>query len=308
MKKIIALTLAALMLILSLSSCVPDAEPSTDDTTNQDQSTEDNSQNDNSETPSPAEGELLSNDSELVLALVDHLDHFLAEGHIGDSSIWYKIEMIKRGMQPLLLDFTSSEPYYVCGFHNMEHDAEYAFCCAEKYTWVKYDSLDKIPEEYNGEGLFVSFQINKATYVKDLLSGKENEIDFEHFQLYRIPHGNGEILSSDFEKIFIYLNDSDKSTIYYSTDVYDNVMRIIPCINLDENYYIRYWLYLENLDGSHTDIDYDYLAVNFGKYYDDMMSIMITDKYSVTNDNGAVIHYGIIDVDDLAEKILGGEE
>ena len=284
MNKIISVILLLSLLLVFFTGCsVPD--------NNDDEIPEENPQT-----------ELQSTD-ELILALIKYLDERLMSASAIPTSTAKKINRIKNGEQPLHVAFNPSDCYFVCGYYNGEHKNEvHHYCCKEEYTWLKFESADEIIEQYKDNGFVVAFQINKASFVTDILS-EDNEVpNFEHFQPYTPVFENGlnTEVSLVFDETFIYLNSSDKSNVYYYEGALNNVWVTLPCIYLDGKYYFKKELYTihHNGENSGSDIVYD-----FGEYYDALVDVMDTERYRVTHENGRVDYYGLIKIQDLAKCI-----
>lgn len=78
-------------------------------------------------------------------------------------------------------------------------------------------------------------------------------------------------------------------------------MVTIPCILLDNKYYITRVTYSIHANGNK---DEGYLKGDFGTYYDALMGIMDTTKYSVTATQGRTDYYGLIEINDFVDHIL----
>ncbi len=94
--------------------------------------------------------EFQDEDSDLLLALINYLRWEKVHIEVGVTSTELKINDIKDGKQPLLVDFDSFDYYFVCCYYTPPHDLEIMdYCCAEKYTWVKFERESEIREYYN---------------------------------------------------------------------------------------------------------------------------------------------------------------
>ena len=71
-------------------------------------------------------------------------------------------------------------------------------------------------------------------------------------------------------------------------------------MELDGEYYISVWTHTVRENG---DVTYSNLEAAFEKYYDSLMSIMQTDKYSVTHSNG-ITYYGLFDIEEFVDAVL----
>ena len=237
----------------------------------------------------------ISSDDMLIVNLIAYLRQLIADYDLPSITTADKINKIKNGAQPLLIDFTASEPYFVCAYYNSISNFEFsAFCCAEEYTWVRINNLDEIPEKYNNQDLFLIFQIDEATTVKNILSEGLEPDTVLHYHLYRLPQGI--IIPPDYERMFIYLNSSDESCLYYTTDMYYHKLRTLRCVNIDGEYYLNYELYRTHGD-TRKDADH---SLDFDIYYDDLMNLMIPNRYSIQKDNNTTVYYGVIEIESFA--------
>ena len=284
MKKVIWLTLLSFLLLVDLSGCSI-------------------SHNNAKETTQEAETEtkevsptMLQDSDEHVLALIKYLQELRADHDMPDTSIAIKINEVKNGKQALHVDFSSSDSYFVCAYYDDTHsDERTEYCCASEYTWVKFESESEISEQYNDNRFIVAFQVNVASFVTDIISQSESMHDMRHFQTY-VPvfdHGVNIAAPLAFDRTFIYLNSSEKSTIYHTTSAYDNSWVTIPCVLRDEQYYVTVELYIVYSDGERFDRN---LNAEFREYYDALRSIMDTETYHATNDRGNTVFYGVIEI------------
>lgn len=242
-------------------------------------------------------GTKLSSDDELVIALTEYMDERFTEHDMPDASTHIKLDKIDSGVQPLHLDFKESSPYFVCAYHNGTHEQEALdYCCKDEYTWVKYENANEIRESYGDLTFIAAFQINAASTVRDIASTESSVPAVEHFKVYETAFevSVNTNTAQEFDETYVYLNETDKETVYHSTLSYDKELCTIPCIYLDEHYYVTTLLYSEYPDGERTDAD---TAVDFGKYYGVLSELMITDKYSVTDGNGVCNYYGLVEID-----------
>ena len=245
----------------------------------------------------------LQKDDDLVLALIAYLQDIFVSHDMLPTSTAIKIDEIKNGKQALHVGFNKSSYYFVCAYYDNAHEYETIdYCCATNYTWVKFESANDISKRYEDGQFVVAFQVNKASFVTDITSKDANVPNMEHFQLYTPTFNNGINTNSPLvlDKTFVYLNSSDKSNVYHSTSAYDNAWITIPCIYLDEQYYIIKELYTVYPDGSRSDGN---IISDFGKYYDTLVNIMDTTGYSVIDEKGRTNFYGLIKIDDFANCI-----
>ena len=210
--------------------------------------------------------------------------------------------------------FDPSNYYFVCGYYNSPSEyGDVGYQKSKEYTWVGYERESEIQEYYDDMRWAVVFQINKALTITDILSNEATVPNMEHFQIYEPTFENGKNVGAhvDFNETFIYLNypncylnsfSQNTSTMYYSTSIYYHSMNTIPCINLDGEYYLRFYLYTIYTDG-HRGEEESYVNA-FGEYYDVLTAIMEKDKYSITKENGRTSFYGVISFDDFVNAVV----
>lgn len=241
---------------------------------------------------------------ELIDALVEYLQGLGVEYEIPSTALSDKIDKIKHGHQPLLVDFDPTRFYFVCGYYDViTEDELFKYRNADDFTWVRFKNTNEIKDTYEGKKCIVAFQINKALLVWDIASQKAILPRVEHFQMYDPIFENGINTNTHivFEKEFIYLNPSNAERIYHSTSAFTHQVVTIPCILLDNEYYITRVTLSIHSNGNTSEGN---LKGDFGTYYDALMSIMNTTKYSVTNEQGRTDYYGLIDIDDFVNHIL----
>lgn len=241
---------------------------------------------------------------ELIDSLVDYLQGLHLQYEIHDTSLSIKIDKIKKGHQPLLVDFDPTDFYFVCGYYNViTEDELFKYRNADDFTWVRFENANEIKEIHDDKNIVVAFQINKALFVRDIASKKAIIPRVEHFQMYEpifeecVNTGTHIV----FEEEFIYLNPSNAERVYHSTSAYFNALVTIPCINYEDVYYISHLIYVVHINGEKSDVN---LFVQFGKYYDALMSVMESAKHSTINTTGGTNYYGLITIDDFVNHIL----
>ena len=329
MKKLIFALLIGSLLLLSLCACnqsnnnesttpesttesvSPDTtspEGTTSASTPDETTTPDNNQDDQPQ----AEGEL-DKSSDLIVTLVGYLNEYWVDFDMLSKSLANKIDDIKNGKQPLHVAFDAENYYYVCGYYNGSHEREHReWCCADEYTWVKYDTETEIQESYNGMKCVVVFQMNKAKTVTNILSNESKAPDMEHFQIFAPTFASGANTATAiaFEDEFIFLNDEDKDTVYHCSRAYKHELVTMSSICMGGQYYVLHFLegvlpgeefnLQEFLGGEST-------TYEFGDYYDAIMSVMDTEKYRVTKENGKVTYYGVISFEDFVNYVILGK-
>lgn len=239
---------------------------------------------------------------ELIDALVEYLQGLGVEYELPDTSLSIKIDNIKKGQRPLLVDFDPTNFYFVCGYYDgITENGPLKYGNSNEYTWVRFESADEIQENHEDKKFIVAFQINKALLVRDIASPQAIIPRIEHFQMYEPIFENGVNTNTHivFEKEFIYLNPSNAERIYHSTSLFNHQVVTIPCINYDE-YYISHFMYSIHINGEKDEMN---LRGVFDQYYDSLMSVIQPTKYSITRSSGITDYYGLITIDDFV-KIL----
>ena len=244
--------------------------------------------------------ELQSQDP-LVGALVEYLQSLNWDYELPPDSTAIRIDKIKNGSQPLHIRFEPAASYFVGAYYDAPHESETGdYCCADKYTWVKFENAHDISETYKDKEFIVAFQMNKSSFVTNLLNKEAAVPKVEHFRRFTPDFQEGFNIADPlpFDETFIYLNGSTSDeTIYYSMDLYYHILVTFPCTTVNNRYYIV--AYLDSLypDGSYLDRD-------FGAYRDILTSHMR--KCSITslvNEQERTYFYGLIPIEDLADCI-----
>ena len=187
------------------------------------------------------------------------------------------------------------------------------YMSCDEYTWVGYKSETEIKEYYNDMKWAVVFQINKALTITDIVSSENNVPAMEHFQIYTPTFENGVNIATPvvFDETFIYLNypncylnrsSQNTSTMYYCKSIYYHPMNTIPCVCLDGEYYLSFYLYTVYSDGIRGE-ENNY-AYSFGMYYDTLMDIMEKEKYHTIDEYERTSFYGTISFDDFLNGVL----
>ena len=244
---------------------------------------------------------------DLIESMVDYLEEWRdlvsidSLLHLFAYKIYY---IVDQNRNPFHVKLDSLDFYYACGYAAL--DAEHAerekkfYCCLEDYTWVRFENEADIPETYNMEQLVVVFQINKAAVCQNILQDAWDGSTMEHYQLYTPKFENGKNVAPAIELVdeFIFLSDSQQLNQYCGTGHAFFKYVTIPCIELDGKCYLPQRIYSIDLYGQRHEAD---LRYQFGMYYDDLMEIMITDRYSVTQENGTVAYYGLFELGEFAD-------
>jgi len=307
MNKIISFVLLCALLIMCFSGCAISNGANGDETPNKENSPTENEGKDN--TPVIIEGEL-DKSSDLVATLIKYLEHMHAENYLPETSIGTKIDKIKNEEQALHVAFNKSEYYFVCAYYNDGHNYEAKnYCCVTDYAWVKFNDADEIREKYNDFNFIVGFQVNKASSVTDIVNKDAPVPSIEHFQVYG-PNFNDGSNTNDaiaFDDSFIYLNSTDDKTVYHSISSYYHILKAIPCISIDGQYYVIL-LSQRGHNFNAVDLNSNHIHIEFGKYYDALISKLERHR-EISLIDGLATCYWIIGVDNFASCISNyGEE
>ncbi len=320
MKKFVSLILLCSLVLVCASACmVPSNDGGETTVGNNEETTAENTEETTFEcveettvkdddtyetTQGSNEGEFVE-DSDLIYELGHFLEYtFHMETDPAIRTVAMRINEIKHGTQPLLVAFDSSSYYFVCAYYHSNTHEERGYCCSAEYTtWVKYENASDIQNYYNGEKIAVAFQINRASLVTDILSDEASVPEAEHFRIYVPSFTNGfNTKEADaFEEIFIYLNPSDKSNIYYCIDVDYNEFNTFQCVDVDGTLYIPIRLHTTYANGNSSDKD---LYEELGEYYDVIMSFLEKNDPYIVVENGTTRTYGLISVDDFVDNVI----
>ena len=256
--------------------------------------------------------ELTNEDSDLISTLVDYLKKKLVHYDFVGLSLEEKINEIKNGeVQPLLIDVDPNNYYFVCCYYDSDRVDEWSigYRNALEYTWVKYESENSIKEKYNDKNLIYAFQLNKSLIAKNILSGDE-DTKMDYFTTLSVEFVDGANVNpaNVVSKTFIYLCKSIDNTIYYSYSIKGSSVDRIHCIKLDNQYYYTEMIGFTDPQIGYTDyLENESFMYNLGEYYDYMIKIMITDKYSKTfSENGVyyIEHYGLFEINELVDEVI----
>lgn len=309
MKKLILLILVGSLLLITATSCLQNdkTEQTTPNNTTKDTMPSQNNQNNS---PDVNLGELLDKTSKLVVTLIDYLEEYRIQVELPPLSLSNQINQIKNGSKPLHTVFDSSDYYYVCGYYTSPHELEYVdYCCPEEYTWVKYEDESQIQEYSDEMKCIVTFQINNASTITDLLSNETSVSNVQHFQIYTPIFENGVNTETAliFDETFIYLCDTNENILYHCINTYYHELITIPCARFDNQYYVS--IYLDTIGSGEIfilekSLSKDAIIYNFGEYYDSIVSVMDTEKYRITNEQGYTHCYGLILLSDFINNIV----
>lgn len=296
MNKIISIVLLCSLLLMCLSSCAyvdkifgnKDNEPENLETPNQD-----DPQNEDGK---PVE---LQATDERVVELLEYIEElsWSCQGSV-PYKFSSKVDCVKNGGQALLVNYQSSETYFICGYYTEDYEPIFHWD-APKYTWVKFENENEITETYNNLILAIAFQFNVANAVTDIVTRDAEVPNVEFYQEYT-PIFN-EALNTNtaiaFDRIFLHPisnENSKKDSIYYSA--FESEYYSLSLLYFNYQYYIIEYHYTSKSDGTNTA---GYLAEEFGEYYDALSKVMITNEYCRVNENGDASFYVLIKFEDF---------
>ena len=260
MKKIISFILICSMLLALLTGCsyfdktgeggneVGDVEVGNNN------GEKDNVTSGETEESTKAKGTPLDKESDVIESIINYIRNYYSDHDMPSNSLEWKLERIENEVwRPLEVTFDTFDYYFVCGYDNDSSD-RYFFNRAEKCNWYKFDSVDEIPEYYNGEKCAYVFQFNKASSIINLLDGQSDVPKMEHFLWYQPEFKDGYNAKSPiaYGETIIYLCYTDylnystfsgikiwnEGTIYYSTSSYDYRWVTIPTVDIYGERYI----------------------------------------------------------------------
>ena len=279
MKKIISAILLSSLLLISLTGC---------------------------NTEAPEKGEVIDSENWMILDLIHYLQGLQVDREMVPPTLRLKLHLIKGdGYSTWHVGYTSSNYYFVCAYYNSEHESteKHAYCCADKYTWLKFDNESEITEYYNDQKLFVAFQLNRPLFVN---TAKKRVPNIEHFQRYEAEFKDGVNVKEAIvleDTSYIFLTSSDRENIYHSKHMFDHEHSTIPCIYDDGQFYVRLDLPRQK-DGS---LDTEDISYDFGDHYDRIMCVIeaFGRETSVVHDNGVKSNYAEIPLDIFRNEVLG---
>ena len=150
--------------------------------------------------------------------------------------------------------------------------------------------------------LVVAFQINKAKFVRDIVNRSADTIEMEYYSEYSPEFVDGVNVADEIycDQTYIYIKSTDWLFGDYLLDIcddkyYNNIGKW-PCVKYKGAYYIKQVTKV----GYQSEND---LTREFGEYYEELMEIMIVDKY--TEQVGQkTYYYGLFNINKFARKIL----
>ena len=244
-------------------------------------------------------------DGERDQVIIKMLSQFLDRKHsssgvdVRSKTVEGRIDSVKNDKQALHVAVDPKNYYFVAVYHDPvhEHTDDYGCCRPYNYTWVKFFDKEDITEYYDDLEFVAAFQINRAKFVKDIINKKSDTIEIEHYSTY-LPEFKSGVNVADAlyrDETYICFDSGNFSETYYltSTEKYYHKVNKWPCTKYKGKYYIKQEMQI----GYQNPID---LKPEFGKYYDDLMEIMITDKYTEEID-GKTYYYGLFDIKEFTK-------
>lgn len=232
---------------------------------------------------------------------------------IYDFSFENKLDFFRTGIhndvngyspQPLHAQFDPENYYFVCGYYNATHEQAYkecdTYCCSSEYLWVRFETPEDIPDFYNGEPFVVAFQINKTAFCQDMLPLDREIPALEYFQLFTPLFADGLNVEKPipFNEHFVYLKWKKGKTVYYGCGGMQNHENVtIYCVELDGICYLPI-----KMDSDGT------IEEETGKYNEALKHIALMGKYSANDDNGNLIHYALVKIDDVVNILMNWKE
>ena len=239
-------------------------------------------------------------DSELIISLSKYLKDFFIEYEIPAFNFGQKLDMCKSDIDPVLADF-GSECYYVVAYYSADDGHLEDFCCVDNYTWIGFQKAEDIQRTWNDNDFAAAFQINPTEYSIDLKT-KEMNIVKAHFSFF-IPQFNDESALEPeivFNNPFIILDEEKPA--YYSSKADLHELMSFDCVKLDGEYFVKFLMKIDYDDERSYEAN---LQESFGAHYDDLMEIIITDRYSEDTE-GIAYYYALFGIWDLVNVINMG--
>lgn len=252
-------------------------------------------------------------DNELLAILLDHV-HYTYGGYddIKEYSLEDIINMSKDSREPLLVEFDSSNSYYICAYFSHDHYNDMTelscCCCFESYVWAGFDTEEEIPEIYGGEKLLFAIQMTPSVSCKNLRTD-ETDYSVEHYMIYEPEFENGFNVAPEapLNAYMFYLSKDVEDCIYFTSTKESYRVNYPKCVEINGEIYLHEYvcIYSVNDHGERNEIDRE---LNYGKYYDELMAIMHTDLYSETRegpDGNYTLYYGLFKLGDFVDIIKG---
>lgn len=224
----------------------------------------------------------------------------------GGNSIEFKLDLlVKDDSHALYVKFDPTQYYYLCGYYtHPTKDESIFFLNCYSYIWLAFDDASNIPETYLGCELVAMVQINRAAHCWDIFDENKTPLQQENFRVIGLPaFENGrcicEPVAVDMALLFHNCTGAESSRREYSGIYYYRYKLCdFLCIELDGQAYMLIEQYTETADGSRRDHD---LQNELGKYYDAIMPNLDDEEYTLTQENGSVVHYALLKIENIPD-------
>ena len=281
MKKIF--TVISILLIL-LTSCQQAATPTLEEKQTETQNALDENKNPNN----------------LSKSLIDELCSFLSHLNMDiekpAKTLKEKFDDIKNGKELVYAECSNSDYYFVSGYFNCfeQHDESFLFCCAEEYTWIKYDNEYDIKKTYCEKNIIISFQINVLTEVINLKNTEKKDYHIEHYQIYNpIFLGENNIANAiNFNNSYAIIFPF-KDEIYFSNQSHSFSLNSIQIIKKNSNILFLIHCKTKDIKGEIYNVDLNY---ELGNYYNDIMPFVEKYEHVISDEFGNEDYYLTIDI------------
>ncbi len=252
--------------------------------------------------PQPPVDDKPSPYEDLISALTVFMDEDRMYINPAPSTMKLKFVLMLEGQKPAIVEFDPLDYYFVCAYFYGGEDHYEDFCCMEQYTWVTFENAEDITETHEGKALIRAFQINRAKSCFDIMSDSDADYTIENFMVFDTSFTDGvntnPALTIDKKIIRLFSGDKDVYHCSYSVSHQRNLL--FEYVELDGELYFRVYINQESTDGTFSE---PYLDEQFGSYYDELMAVMITGKYSVEQSNGSIYHYGLVRISDAVSIV-----
>lgn len=241
-------------------------------------------------------------DYEIVSELKSYLDNLNGITDTSSTILKRQIDKVKQGYARAFHVIYDPAKYYFVGayFNPVDGHEETNYCCASKYTWVKFQNENELLESYENMHFVVAFQINKAFKVEQFESWSFLNPTFEHYLMYE-PNFIDGVNANDampFNESVVYFDSTyygEKDYILESINEKTHFLYNVPCVEIDGKYFM-----MQEIQIGESKKD---LEIVFGQYYNDLMAIMIVDAYSESKNN-VIYRYGLFDIEEFAKSVL----
>ena len=248
--------------------------------------------------------ELSLEENELVQELVKYISTLNANVYPPNLTVESQLDdIIQADMRILHVSFDPQNYYYVCGYYSCEseHD-ETNYCCASKYTWVKFESSDDITEIYKNMSIIVAFQINSTACVTDIASEGISVPTVEHYSMYSPKFVKGVNVADHlyFNANYLYSISDSEDYLADSTDKNFHGLYTLPCVEINGKNYVMFKTGMKHPYSENIEID---LKMELGKYYDSIMNAAEETRYNETKDEWD-FEYILIGIEKFAQFIF----